>query len=234
MKILGLSGKSGSGKDTAGVLIKDALERTGYRCIHLSFATPLKEVCSLMFNWDYARLRDDNLYKESDTLDDGTPDPACEMLGMTRRVVMQKVGTECFREGLHPETWIIAMKIAIMRGDYSGYDFGILTDCRFINELQFVHDMGGELYKIKRIGNETLTKHTQHKSELEWETWTKWDGIIENRINPNLSDEANKKIFKINLINDTGIKDLIADHNEIKRLARDLVVQLNEEDIRPY
>lgn len=193
MRIIGLTAKAGAGKDISGRLLIEALEEKGYTATILSFANPLKQVCALLFNWDYERLLNDTDYKEGDTLDDGSPDPACQMLGKTRRVVMQEVGTEAMRNGLHRDVWIIAMKLAIARGDYDDYDFGLLTDARFLNELQFVRDLDGTLIQIQRVGGQsTLTEHTQHASETEWETWEGgWDAIIQNYVDPDLDEETN-------------------------------------------
>lgn len=192
MQVIGFTAKVGGGKDTAGILITKALEEKGYRVTKLSFAKYLKDICTMMFGWDRERLEHDFDYKEGDTLDDGSPDPACEALGMTRRVIMQKIGTEAMRDGLHADIWVIALKLAIHRGEYDDYDYGLLTDCRFINELQFVRDLDGTLIRVERHGEQsTLTDQTQHQSELEWEAWDSWNAIVENHIDPTLSDDEN-------------------------------------------
>jgi len=197
MKIIGLAAKAGGGKDTAGELIRESLEKKGYTTTQLSFANPLKDICTQLFGWDRDRLQSDAKYKESSLLDNGSPDPACQMLDMSRRVVMQRLGTEAMRRGLHSEIWIIALKLSIMRGDYDIYDYGLLTDCRFINELQFVRDLDGTLIRIDRAGEQsTLTEHTEHASELEWQEWTDWDAIVVNYINPIFTKEANLKTLK--------------------------------------
>ncbi len=193
MKVIGFTAKVGGGKDTAGRLITEALEEKGYTVTKLSFAKYLKDICTMMFGWDRERLEHDFDYKEGDTLDDGSPDPACEALGKTRRVVMQELGTEAMRLGLHPDVWIIALRLAILRGEYDEYDYGLLTDCRFINELQFVRDLDGTLIQLQRHGEQsTLTDQTQHVSELEWESWEGgWDAVVTNYIDPELSEEMN-------------------------------------------
>ena len=210
MKIIGLAAKAGGGKDTAGNLIMESLTEKGYTATQISFANPLKDICTQLFGWDRDRLQTDADYKESNFAYDDcqhliyeegsdTPvlDPACKMLGMNRRVVMQRLGTEAMRRGLHSEIWIIAMKLSIMRGDYDIYDYGLLTDCRFINELQFVRDLDGTLIRIDRAGEQsTLTEHTEHASELEWQEWSDWDSIVVNYINPIFTKEANLKTFK--------------------------------------
>ncbi len=210
MKVIGLAAKAGGGKDTAGDLIRGSLESKGYTTTQISFANPLKDICTMLFGWDRNRLQTDAEFKESSLLDDGTPDPACEMLGMSRRVVMQRLGTEAMRQGLHSEIWIIAMKLSIMRGDYDIYDYGLLTDCRFINELQFVRDLDGTLIRIDRAGEQsTLTEHTEHASELEWQEWSDWDAIVVNYINPIFTKEANLKTFKGSLEIAIGCDQLI-------------------------
>ena len=209
MKIIGFTAKVGGGKDTAGKLVTEALEEKGYTVTKLSFAKPLKDICTMMFGWDRERLEHDFDYKEGDTLDDGSPDPACELLGKTRRVVMQELGTEAMREGLHMDVWIIAMRLAILRGEYNDYDYGLLTDCRFTNELQFVRDLDGTLIRLERFGEKsTLTDQTQHASELEWEQWEDWDATVVNYIDPDLSEEENLMGFRTKLEDAIGYEDV--------------------------
>lgn len=217
MKIIGISGKAGSGKDTVGRIIRDIIEDLNRDRIKqlntqkLSFASNLKDICVFLFGWDRDRLEHDFDYKEGNTLDDGSPDPACEMLGFTRRQVMQKVGTEAMRKGLHRDVWIICMKLDILAGEYSRVDVGLLTDCRFKNELEFVRDMGGTLIRVDRSGEaDTLTEHTDHQSETDWLTWEDWDYIVQNDIDPDFSEQVNLNLLrdKLELI----VSDILEDN----------------------
>ena len=224
MKVMGFSAKVGGGKDTAALLITQALEEKGYRVTKLSFAKILKDICTMMFAWDRERLEHDFAYKEGNTLDDGTPDPACEMLNKTRREVMQELGTEAMRDGLHPDIWVIALKLAIARGDYAEYDYGLLTDCRFINELQFVRDLDGTLIRLERMGEQsTLTDKTQHLSELEWEQWTDWDALVTNYIDPELSEGMNLMALRNKLENAIDYEQII--DREAAAQAADSIVE---------
>lgn len=182
MQVFGIAGKAGSGKDTVYLQMERMLKDRGYRVTKLSFASKLKDICCILFGWDRDRLEHDFDYKEGNTLDDGTPDPACEMLGMTRREVMQKIGTEAMRNGLHRDVWIIALRLAIARGEYDEVDVGVLTDCRFLNEIDFVLGSGGKMIKIERTDNVgTLTDKTNHASETEWQVMEDiWDATIQN------------------------------------------------------
>ncbi len=226
MQVIGFTAKVGGGKDTAGILVTQALEEKGYRVTKLSFAKYLKDICCMMFGWDRERLEHDFDYKEGDTLDDGSPDPACEALGMTRRVIMQKIGTEAMRDGLHYDVWIIALKLAIGRGEYDDYDYGLLTDCRFINELQFVRDLDGTLIRLDRTGEQsTLTDKTNHASELEWEQWTDWDAIVINLIDPTLSQEENIQILR-------GHLEIAIDYDSITDIADN--VEFNQRTVAAF
>jgi len=201
MRIIGFTGKAGSGKDTAGMLVQEELEKKGLKVTKLSFAAKLKDCATLLWGWDRGRLEHDFPYKEGNTLDDGSPDPACEALGMTRREFMQFFGTEAMRNNIHRDVWVIALKQAIQHGEYDGYDVGLLTDCRFINELQFVRDLGGLCVQVIRTGEEsTLTQSVSHVSELEWQEWKNWDVIVENNIDKTLSAAVSLNNFKNDLL----------------------------------
>lgn len=200
MKVIGISAKAGAGKDTAYDLLKGSLEARGYKITRLAFADKLKEALGIILGFDVDRLKWDYDYKQGRTLDDGSPDPACEMLGMNRRVIMQLFGTEAMRQGLHSDIWIIALKLAIKCGEYDGYDVGVLTDCRFLNELWFVKDMNGTLVKLERHGDvSTLIEDVGHASEIEWERWDNWDMIVRNTINSSMDKESNLKFFQRSL-----------------------------------
>ncbi len=197
MKVIGVAAKAGGGKDTAYELLKKSLEEEGYTVTKLSFARKLKDALCVMLGFDRERLEYDFDYKEGNTLDDGSLDPACEMLGMTRREIMQIFGTEGCRDGLHKDIWVISLKLAILHGEYDDYDYGVLTDCRFINELKFVRDLDGILMQIQREGEETtLTDSVDHSSETEWERWDDWDALIMNHVDPALDTESNLERFQ--------------------------------------
>ena len=198
MKIIGIAGKAGAGKDTIGVTLSHLLYSNRissgqpHRVTKLSFANKLKEVCCVMFGWDRERLEQDYQYKEGNTLDDGSMDPACQMLGMTRRQIIQTLGTEGLRNGLNQDIWIICLKLAIMHGEYDKYAYGFITDCRFLNELQFVRDMGGSLIRVDRVGEVgTLTNHVNHASETEWLKWDDWDYVVKNEVRLDMTEHEN-------------------------------------------
>jgi hypothetical protein len=194
MNFISISGKAGSGKTTVSKYITNYFRQNGYSVNEFSFAGPLKDALCLWFNWDRQRLDTDFNYKEGDKLDDGSPDPYCQRLGMTRRTIMQKFGTECLREGLHQNFWIILADLGVYLGRIPPSDIYLISDARFINELEWVKSIGGFTIKITR--EETLTDQTQHASENDFLSWKgMYDISINNTIDKKLTQQQNMIFF---------------------------------------
>lgn len=115
-------------------------------------------------------------YVELDT------DEACVALGLTRRQLMQMIGTEGMREQVNPDFWVILVRLAMSRGEYTDLDVGIISDARFSNELNFIKETGFTM-QVRRTSNTSLTPYTTHQSEREWQAWGAqhgWDIRIDN------------------------------------------------------
>lgn len=148
MKIIGLTGKKGSGKDTvADYLVKH------HGFVKLSFAAPLKEICSILFGFTESQMNDHTLKETVDS-----------RWGVSPRQVLQFVGTSLFRNGMEkliPEMkdnfWIEIMKRKIeetvktvrYRSKYENDNAYVvpyypekivITDIRFDNEAKLVYE----------------------------------------------------------------------------------------------
>lgn len=184
MKIIGFSGKAGAGKDTSVALLMAHFRLQSVPAIKASFASPIKDIANIMFGWDRSRLDTDLLYKESALLDDGTFDPACQALGMTRREVLQKIGTEAMRDNLHKDIWIISMKLRLAQQAANGVQWCFITDCRFPNEIDMIHSCGGRVVRIERgTPDATSTLHTEHASENLLDGFKGFDAVVQNDVN---------------------------------------------------
>jgi len=64
---------------------------------------------------------------------------------MTVRDLLQKVGTDAMRNGLHKDVWVNAMM-----NEYKKHSNWIITDTRFPNELNTVKKYGGITIKVTR------------------------------------------------------------------------------------
>lgn len=111
MKVICISGKSGSGKDTAAKYFKDCLESDGHTVLITHFADLLKYICTKFFRWDGRKNE-------------------------VGREMLQTVGTEIVREK-DPDYW--ARFICDMFEFFPDYwEYVIISDLRFENELLLV------------------------------------------------------------------------------------------------
>ena len=179
MKVIELCGKAGVGKDTfCNELIKQ-LESSGYKCLHIAFADYLKFICKQYFNWD------------------GKKDEK-------GREMLQRVGTDMFRKK-DPNFWVdIVIKFLIMCEEYKLFDYAIITDARFPNEIgriyQELEAKAGIISKPYRIiRNNFISKLSEeaqkHDSEIALDNF-EMDEIVLSGNLEELSQEVKEFIEK--------------------------------------
>lgn len=135
-KFIGLSGLKRSGKSTTARALTKLLRERGYTVQTIAFAYRLKQICSILCG---CSIRD---MEQKDEL---TPfrwkDLEFKSFGkgkfLTRRDLLQFVGTQVFRTNFLKTTWIFLAEQQV-----KDIDFVIVTDSRFINELQSIKDWG--------------------------------------------------------------------------------------------
>ena len=129
------------GKGPAGEILKD-LGLTS-----VSFAKGVKDVAAEMFGWPRHLLEGDT---EQSRQWREQPDKFwSEEFGreFTPRLALQLMGTEVGREVFHSDFWIIKLKNYIQKNPNQDY---VITDVRFQNEIEFVHQNKGILIEIQR------------------------------------------------------------------------------------
>ena len=139
--IVGLLGFIGSGKGTAGDMLKDM----GFTPV--SFAKGVKDVAAEMFGWPRHLLEGDT---EQSREWREKPDAFwTKELGkeFTPRLALQLMGTEVGRDVFHQDFWVIKLKNYIQQNPNQNY---VITDVRFQNEIEFVHSFNGILIEIQR------------------------------------------------------------------------------------
>ena len=168
MRIIGISGKIGSGKSTAADFLEDKFNATGSRAKQVSFAYALKKVV--------ATLCDTSFETQLSQSGKNTIDP---VLGKSYGSLQQLVGTG-LRETVDPNIWI---KIALDT-PRSDTEILIIPDVRFKNEAQSIIDRGGFLIRmegdpanIRKNSNRDLN----HISETDLDDWQQWNLIIYNK-----------------------------------------------------
>lgn len=141
-KIIILSGRIGSGKDTAADYLV-----TQHRYVKLSFAESLKKACCAIFGW------------KPYLIEGSTPDSRewremvdtwwAEKLGIphfTPRWALQNIGTNVMRDHFNDDIWIHSLERKIL-GTKKNI---VITDCRFPNEMATIQRMGGITVRINR------------------------------------------------------------------------------------
>ena len=161
--IIGLSGKLGSGKDTVADIISDyiLIERK-------SFAYKVKQITAILTGTTIEQ----NLTREGKNIFI----PAWKM---TLGEMQQKVGTECIRDTLNQDAWVIAL-FADINNDGRHY---VITDARFENEANAIKMRGGILIRINgdpaNIRRDS-TRDLNHPSETSLDSYPHFDYVIDN------------------------------------------------------
>lgn len=213
--IIGINGKIGSGKDTVGEIIhKICLTNEGPEFEVKKFAGKLKTIASLLTGIPVEKFEDQEFKKTLLGNEWGTVKhnplnniPVFEDVQfnhlMSVRELLQKLGTEAMRDGLHTNAWVNALfadyklsEESIVRKTKSGqyydkkeYPNWIITDMRFPNEMEAVVEKGGITIRVVRPGTVTGT----HPSETSLDS-AEFDYTI---VNDSTIEELIEKVRKI-------------------------------------
>ena len=140
--IIGIMGFIGSGKDT----VADYLANI-HQFRRESFASTLKDSVAAVFGWDRTllegRTRQSREWREQ-------VDPwwanRLNLPHLTPRWVLQQWGTEVVRKSFHDDTWIASLENKIRKIT----DDVVISDCRFVNEIQAIRNQGGIVVRVTR------------------------------------------------------------------------------------
>lgn len=144
MKIIGLTGKARSGKDTLGGMIHLQLAERGIDAATVAFADPIKWAIDSMLGGRNA------------VIPDHIKDITMEGIGKSPRQLYQLFGTEFGREMVHPDLWLLLMENRLGELDP---DVAIITDVRFDNEAKWIREMGGEIHLVARNAANGVNPH---------------------------------------------------------------------------
>jgi hypothetical protein len=170
-KIVGIHGRSGSGKDTIANYIREK-----YKYEKAGFADPLKWVCAELFLENPAEFFSEEGKRE-----------VMPFWGITRRAALQFVGTELVREHLGTmqglkgggyNHWIRCMEKRIQEDAISHL---VINDLRFQNEADWVYNNDGVLLVVKRPDAPKLESGIPaHSSEASISTQPEKTWLIDN------------------------------------------------------
>jgi hypothetical protein len=159
-KLIALTGQKFSGKDTVGEFY---VQKYGY--IRVAFADILREMIDPLLNvlerhhtyterWVTGRTPEWMERKSIRTSFRGATSP---------RHLLQTLGTEWGRKHIDPDVWVWTAMRKVDQAWSNGHPV-VITDLRFENEAQYVHDFGGDIIKIAR-------PETDAASAPWWKIW---------------------------------------------------------------
>lgn len=186
--IIGLSGKKESGKNSVFFMLKVLLdaENEGY-VDKVSFADKLKSIAKSL-GWN--GVKDDK-----------------------GRRLLQLLGTEVLRECIDYEYHVkrTAETLEKMKVRKEGVcqicerplvppRVIVISDVRFLNEIDFLRKVGGEVWRVRRPDHEaqqTIDKSAQHASETVLDGYNDWDQILVANNYEELLQEVKKQVERL-------------------------------------
>jgi hypothetical protein len=164
-KVIGFCGFISAGKDTAADYL---CNYHGFR--RDSFASSLKDAVSCVFGWD--RILLDGRTVESRKWREQV-DPwwsqRLDIHNLTPRWVLQYWGTDVLRQYFHDNIWIASLENKIRKTQ----DNIVISDVRFPNEIQAIHNVGGMVIRIKRGPepewyNDAVSANQGEQGNISW------------------------------------------------------------------
>lgn len=170
MKVICISAKARSGKDTVAEMMREALEDNGKSVLITHYADLVKYTAETFFNWN------------------GEKDEH-------GRGLMQYIGTDVVRKK-NPDYWVnFIISILDLFGD--SWDYVLIPDCRFRNEYEALikHGFDTKIIRVERPNFVSpLTKEQQnHPSETSMDGYD-FDYTI---INDGSLSDLRKKVDKL-------------------------------------
>lgn len=141
--IIGISGFINSGKSTVASRLTDIY---GFR--KDSFATSLKDACSMIFDWPRDLIEGDT--KESREWREQPDEWWSQKLNipdLSPRLALQLIGTDALREHFNHDIWFLTLENRVRKNPGQHV---VISDVRFPNEIKFIQAHGGLMVKVNR------------------------------------------------------------------------------------
>lgn len=144
MKVIGVCGLARCGKDSFYSLCKKSLERQGIETVRFAFADSLKQECNEILEKYVGISAFTEITSEKEII----------------RPLLVTYGTHVRRK-INPNCWIDKIQDSVLN-NVKENKIVFITDVRFENEIDWVHEIGGESVHITREG---ITAPNKEESE---------------------------------------------------------------------
>jgi hypothetical protein len=191
IRVIGISGKAGVGKDTVGKIIQfltlddDVFSKTNRDCIAdlehnaycasnsrwkiKKYASTLKKITSIILGCKVNKL-EDREFKEKEL---GKQWQVIDYT-LSPRILLQRLGTDAARY-VHSDIWVNALF-----SKFKKKSKWIITDIRFDNEVRAIQERGGIVIRVNRCKSKDSTEHSNHLSETALDNYEGFDVILNN------------------------------------------------------
>jgi dephospho-CoA kinase len=201
IRLIGVSGKLGSGKDTFAELLAKQLAGKVERHALADNLRLITEIISGIRMTTTHEI-DEPFCNEIRNYTQDQKNILIKQFDKTIGETLQLVGTELFRNNYDTDVWVKSLFSEEIYDKMNDGKIIIIPDVRFINEADYILQEGGYLIRLEGDPagvRENSLRDLNHLSETNLDNYTKFDKVIIN----------NKK-----------------DINELKRVVNDLIVEL--------
>lgn len=160
MKIIGFSGKMGTGKTTCANYVL-AMVRGA---VKLSFADALREEVSALLSVPIEEVRSPHF--KAAVYPIGNRD-------MTGREILQWWGTE-IRRAADADYWLKRMQVKLHSQAWD-CPLVVIDDVRFSDEMKFIHQFGGYAIRLEPYPGWQAGPNAEHPSEMALDDYGPWD-----------------------------------------------------------
>lgn len=163
--ILGIAGRSGSGKDVAAKYMQEVWGLERYK-----LSQPIKGMLWSLLGDCTLNALDDNEYK----------DKIHPLLGCTPRKALQTLGTE-WRDMIDRNLWLRCADDNLRQSNNV-----VISDVRFQHEIAWIAAQGGRTIRLVRSGTQIADQHISEQTE---QLYGIYDHITNNGTLPELYDK---------------------------------------------
>lgn len=139
--LIAFLGAKNCGKSTAASYLKD-----NFGFVRESFASPLKDMCSILYGWDRELLEGDT--QESRIWREQVDEKWAKILNIpdfSPRRAMEIISVDLFRNQFHPDIWIHSLLNRAKQLNNC-----VISDCRHLSEIPHIKAHNGIVIRIEK------------------------------------------------------------------------------------
>lgn len=193
MRVIGISGWGRSGKDSIATFLK----QRGFT--HYAFADRVREALYQLNPGIGVNVATGEIVRVQEMVNKFGWEETKQHPEVT--ALLQRMGTEAGRNTIAENVWVLAMEKELLEEQPEAVS---ISDVRFPNEAEWVHAVGGLVWRVNRMGNQpkTAPDGSVHISETLLDDWPHFDAIINN---DSTLEDLKEKVLVLHRATEGGI-----------------------------